>query len=240
MPADVEPDRRVERRHLVQQDVRQLRLEAVRVVRGGKVATLPSPAGDRAGDSPDHLLHRALPHGRSELTAEVLLGHDVGGVLRPALGELDLALLEGDLVAAADARVTQLPLHRVERMHPGIGEVTADREAFSRLCRGRQLALRGVLHNLPAPLVFRCFRCFGSAPGRATGQQRDPCARAGRKEGGRGPQDVRPGITNLSYYFIAVDRRIRLEGGGQGRCSRRGEQPSARPRAPMTSTNIQR
>ena len=41
---DVEPDRRVERRHLVQQDVGELGLEGVAVLLGGEVAALASPA----------------------------------------------------------------------------------------------------------------------------------------------------------------------------------------------------
>jgi hypothetical protein len=83
---DVEPDGRVERRHLVQEDVRQLGLEGVAVLDGGEVATLATPVGDRAGDAADHLLDRVLARGRAELAAEVLLGDDVGRVLRPRRG----------------------------------------------------------------------------------------------------------------------------------------------------------
>ena len=57
---DVEPDRRVERRDLVQQDVRQLGLERVAVLDRREVAALAAPVGDRAGDARDHLLDRAL------------------------------------------------------------------------------------------------------------------------------------------------------------------------------------
>ena len=93
-------------------------LEGLGVLVGGEVAPLAPPAGDRAGDAADHLLDRALARRVADLPAEVLLGDDVRGVLRPALGELDVLLLEGDAVAVADARVAQLPLDGVERMRP--------------------------------------------------------------------------------------------------------------------------
>ncbi len=70
---DVEPDRAVERGHLVEQDVRQLGLEGVAVLARGEVAARAAPVGDRARDAADHLLDRALTRGRVELAAEVLL-----------------------------------------------------------------------------------------------------------------------------------------------------------------------
>ena len=131
LEADVEPDGRVEGGELVQQDVGQLGLEGVAVVLGGEVAALASPGGDRAGDATDHLLDGVLARGAVELAAEVLLGDDVGGVLRPALGELDVALLEGDAVAVSDAGVAALPLDGVEGVRAGIGEEAFDRERGS-------------------------------------------------------------------------------------------------------------
>ena len=94
----------------------ELVVEGPRVLFAGEVAARAAPAGDRAGDAADHLLDGVLALGRAELPAEVLLGDDVGRVLRPALGELDVLLLERDAVAVADARVAQLPLDGVERM----------------------------------------------------------------------------------------------------------------------------
>ena len=84
LEADVEPDRAVEGGLLVQQDVGELGLEGVGVLVGGEVAALAAPAGDRAGDAGDHLLDRALALVGAEPAAEVLLGDDVGRVLRPA------------------------------------------------------------------------------------------------------------------------------------------------------------
>src|ERR1700710_2922904 len=59
LEADVEPDRRVEGRLLVEQDRGQLHLEGLGVVLGGEVAALASPAGDRPGDAADHLFDGA-------------------------------------------------------------------------------------------------------------------------------------------------------------------------------------
>ena len=63
MPADVEPHRGVEGRHLVQEDVGQFGLEDLPILLGGEVAPLAPPLGDRARDAADHLLDRALPAG---------------------------------------------------------------------------------------------------------------------------------------------------------------------------------
>ena len=52
----------------------------------------------------------------AEAAAEVLLGHDVRGVLAPGDRELDAALLERGLLGVADDRVADLPLDRVEGM----------------------------------------------------------------------------------------------------------------------------
>ena len=164
VPADVEPDRRIERRHLVKQDEGQLRLERVAVLLGGEVAALASPAGDRAGHAADHLLDRTLTSRRSGLAAEVLLGDDVRRVLRPRLRKLDVALLEGDLVAVADARIPQLPLDRLERMLPRRGEKSADRESLPRVLSGGELGLRGVLHTDLLLSLFRSLRAASVRP----------------------------------------------------------------------------
>src|SRR4029079_16667214 len=97
------------------------------------VAAGAAPVGDRARDTGDHLLDRALAGRRFELTAEVLLGHDVRRFLRPRARELDIALLEGDLAAVADLRVAQLPLDRVERMDAGTRELAPDGQRLTGL-----------------------------------------------------------------------------------------------------------
>src|SRR5207248_9898290 len=93
-----------------------------------EVVPLATPPGDGAGHPADHLLHRALAVRRAELAPEVLLGDDVGGVLRPALRELDVRLLERDPVAVSDSRVAQLPLDGVEGVRGLVREETTDRK----------------------------------------------------------------------------------------------------------------
>jgi len=153
---DVEPDRRVERRQLVEKDVGQLGLERVAVFDRGEVAALAAPVGDRARDARDHLLDRALAGGRVELAAEVLLGDDVGRVLRPGRGELDVLLLED----GADARVAQLPLDGLERVHAGLGEQTPHAERLAGAGFVSHSGLRGLLHRL----LLTASRRLGSQP----------------------------------------------------------------------------
>src|SRR5207248_7521822 len=111
--------------------VLQLVVERTRLGRVDEVAVLRAPPRDGVGHPVDDLLERVLPLGRSELTAEVLLGDDVRGVLRPRHRELDVELLEGDGAVAEvrDARVAPLPGHLVVGVGPVGGEVPADADA---------------------------------------------------------------------------------------------------------------
>src|SRR6266545_2251439 len=95
-----------------------------------EVTVLDPPAGDGVDDAADQLPHRGLALGRSERTAEVLLGHDVRGVLRPKHGELHAALFEGvaALLVVGNDCVADLPLHLVERVSPLLGEMASERE----------------------------------------------------------------------------------------------------------------
>src|SRR5581483_10162278 len=164
-PAHVEPDRAVEGAHLVEQDVGQLGLERLRVLLGGEVAAGAPPLRDPPGDAGDHLLDRALALGRAERAAEVLLGHDVGRVLRPALRELDAALLEGRVGRIADDGVADLPLDLVEGVDARGREATLDGQPAG-------LGPGGVC----SALAHRILSCVG-----LSGWTADPCARPGRK-----------------------------------------------------------
>ena len=101
-----------------------------------EVAPLVPPAGDRVGDPVDHLLQRRLPFRRAERAAEVLLGDDVGGVQRPAHGELDPGLLEGDraVLPVRDAGIPALPHDLVVGVDARRREqaAQANRESFGR------------------------------------------------------------------------------------------------------------
>ena len=72
----------------------QLGLEGLGVGVAGEVAVLGAPARDGAGDPVHHLADERLAL-EVPRAAEVLLGDDVGGVLRPGGGELQVPLLEG-------------------------------------------------------------------------------------------------------------------------------------------------
>jgi hypothetical protein len=124
---DVEPDRRVEGGLLVDQQVGQLGLEGLGVGVGGEVAVLAAPARDGTGDPVHHLAYRVLALRGAEGAAEVLLGDDVGGVLRPAGGELEVALLEGGRAIApvGDDGVPALPGQLVV----GVGSLVREQAA---------------------------------------------------------------------------------------------------------------
>ena len=116
---DVEPDRRVEREHLVQQHPGQLVLEDLGVGVGGEVAVLL--AGRRVGqhDPVDELPQAPLARVGADGAAEVLGGDDGGGVDRPEVGELDAALLEDGLARPPVGHddVAALPGHLVVGVH---------------------------------------------------------------------------------------------------------------------------
>ena len=95
--ADVEPDRRVEGHLLVYEEVRQLRLEGGEVLVRVEVVLRQRPTGDGVDHPIDQLLDAALAAGRPDVAAEVLADHDVGGELRPEVGNLDVRLLEDGL-----------------------------------------------------------------------------------------------------------------------------------------------
>jgi hypothetical protein len=78
---------------------------------------LARPLGNRVDDAADQLLDRTLAIRRADVAAEILRDYDVGGLLRPRLGHLDLTLLEDDAaLLAADDRIAKLPFDLVERI----------------------------------------------------------------------------------------------------------------------------
>ncbi len=92
---DVEPHRRVERRHLVDDHVLELVTEDLRLVVLGEVAVLDPPRRDGVDHPVGHLAQRELAFGGVGGPPEVLLGQDVGGIEAPTLRHLDVQLLEG-------------------------------------------------------------------------------------------------------------------------------------------------
>src|SRR3972149_6203140 len=136
--AEVEPDGGVEAGLLVDQDVLQLGVERLRLVFVQEVAALAAPVRDAVDDAVDELPDGALPDGGGlagggggglrQGAAEVLGGDDVGGVLRPGRGELNVSLLEdGDAVGACDdRRAVVLPRYLIVGVDAFAGELAGD------------------------------------------------------------------------------------------------------------------
>src|SRR5262249_35358179 len=97
LEADVEPHRRVERRLLVDEQVLEIVRERLEIVVAREVLLLLRPAGDGLDDTADQLLDPLFTLGSADLPAEVLGDDNVGRLLRPEPGDLDVALLEDDL-----------------------------------------------------------------------------------------------------------------------------------------------
>ena len=117
--AHVEPDRRVEAEHLVQQHPGQLVVEDFGVLGGGEVAVLLAGPAVGADHPVDELAQAGLPLRRADRAAEVLGGHDVGRVETPEVRELHAPLLEVDRAVAPVRHhdVAPLPGHLVVGMH---------------------------------------------------------------------------------------------------------------------------
>jgi len=148
-PADVEPHRRVEGGLLGNEQVHELVLKHLGLGFVAEVAPAQALLGVAVGDPVDHLLDGALAPGGPGRAAEVLLGGDIGGVLRPLLGDLHVLLLERHLTRpiVADDRIPQLPLDIVVGV-PSCSRKTARQHEF---VRGRDLRVRSLRH---APYPF--------------------------------------------------------------------------------------
>src|SRR5713226_5786322 len=127
LDADVEPYRAVERRHLVDEQMRQFGLERVALGVGGEIMLALAPSGDRVDYAADELADTSLALGASERAAEVLRNDDVGRGLRPPARHLDIALLEDYMaVLAGDKGRARLPFDLRERVDTGLGEITLE------------------------------------------------------------------------------------------------------------------
>ena len=173
--ADVEPHRRVERGLLRNEQVGQLVLEGCQLGGVGEVAVLGAPAADSAGDSVDELPQGPLAVLAAGPAAEVLLGDDVDGVLRPGRRELHVGLLEDDTAGrSGDESAAATPLQCV------VGMVTLDGEPALDADTG---ALRQDGHLLTLP--------SGTSAGRA--QEASARPPSGRGLRGRTSEDQRRG-----------------------------------------------
>ncbi len=113
------------------------------------------PRRDRVHHAADQLLDAALALGRPDLAAEIFRDDDVGGLLRPGLRNLDVALLEHHLAAiVADRGSADFPLDLVERIDAGFGEE-------ARKCQSNHRGRSGLRARLVG--INRERRCGGSA-----------------------------------------------------------------------------
>ena len=175
---DVEPDRRVEAEHLMDEGVLELMVENLGVPGGGEVAVLDARRHVDADHPVDQLLEAPLTLRGADRAAEVLGGHDVGGVDRPEIGEFHTALLEVDRAVppVGHQNVAAFPGHIVVRVHavPGVDALYREplASALAAPCRparrlGHCLPLLGLRRRARPrpPLMCMSALCQGvSAP----------------------------------------------------------------------------
>ena len=108
--AHVEPDRRIERRHLVQANPCQVAIERLAILGRGKDLVLDSPIGDRPTHAMNQLPDALFAFGRTILAVEVFAHHDVGSQLAPRSGDFGVGLLKEHLAPfALDRRSAEIP-----------------------------------------------------------------------------------------------------------------------------------
>ena len=148
--AHIEPNRAVEGRVLVDQEVAQLLLERDRLFAVQEVAAVATPAADGIDDPVDQLLDRRLSGGGVLLSVEVFGDNDVGRVLRPESRHLHIALLEQHVAAVrCDRAGTPLPFDRVVGVQARRAEAPADQLPSRRRCvAGRDSHFLLHLHGL--------------------------------------------------------------------------------------------
>ncbi len=129
LQADIEPDRAVEGRFLVQEQVGQLIGEDASFLRAEEVAVIDAPAGDRLHHARDERFQALLACGLAQADAKIFGDHDVGGHLRPESGHFYVMLLEDHFaVFRCNARVTFLPFHFRKWMNAFRGEIALEME----------------------------------------------------------------------------------------------------------------
>ena len=117
LEADVEPDRAVERRLLIDEQVLQVVAERLLVIFALEVLLLDRPARDGVDDASDQLLDGALALRGADRAAEILGDDDVRRLLRPEARDLDVALFENNrALFVADDGGPRVPFDLVERV----------------------------------------------------------------------------------------------------------------------------
>ena len=116
LEAHVEPDRRVEGRHLVEQDVGELVLEGGSVGVRGEVVALTTPGGDGAGDAADHLLDGRLALVRVRAGRGSTSGRRCWWRSGTRWGNSTPRCSKAGIGRIADEGVADVPLDAVDRM----------------------------------------------------------------------------------------------------------------------------
>src|ERR1700730_1884661 len=94
-----------------------------------KVTTLFTPTHDGVDHAGDQLAHRAFALRRTGLAVKIFTGDNVGGGLRPALGNLDTFLAEnGHALFIADQSGALFPFDEVERRLLAIREISLEKQ----------------------------------------------------------------------------------------------------------------
>ncbi len=135
--ANIEPDGRIEGTELVDAEPGQFLVEGLGVLLRLEVAVGDAPIGDGAGDAVDELADGGLAAvlvgigAVGDVAVEVLRNGDLGGEHAPALGHLDVFLLEDGLAGiVGDLRGPLFPVDFVEGMDVGLREDGLEREAL--------------------------------------------------------------------------------------------------------------
>ncbi len=130
--AHVEPHRRIESHFLFNEKMGELVAESVARSIIGEVAALFSPAHNRVHDARNQLAHRTFTLRRTGLAMKIFAGDDVGGGLRPTLGNLHAFLAEnGDALFVADQRGALFPFDQVERRFLAIGKIALKEQSLA-------------------------------------------------------------------------------------------------------------
>ena len=95
--ADVEPDRRVERSILADENMNEFIVKSGAVFGSAEVALGQPPVANGFGDAAHELAHAGFALGGAERAVQIFRGHDVGGGHRPVFGDFDVLLLEDDV-----------------------------------------------------------------------------------------------------------------------------------------------
>src|SRR5262249_35305741 len=136
------------------QRVLELVVEDLRVLGRGEVAVLAAGLGVLADDAVDELLEAPLPLRRADRAAEVLGGHDVGGIHGPEIGELHSVLLEVDraVTPVGHDDIAAFPGDLVVGMDSLAGLDALDRESLVPLpATTRRGTTRRLGHVVPLP-----------------------------------------------------------------------------------------